>query len=671
MGTRAGRGQGPPGVDYNAAMKRAVFLAAGLGLIASALPWLPRQLDDFFISLSYAREWAATGALQWDTGERVEGFSNFSWVCWLRLGVALGMMPGLWAKAATLACGLGILGLFTRLAPRTVAGMGVVVALAAWSPLAYWSAIGLETPLAGLLAAAGWAMIFRRWWLGMWILFLLVLTRPEGSAYLLLGALVRVREMGVDAEGYLDVRRRPGDLAGLGALAAGGLWHLARTAWFGSFWPTPYLVKVVAVQQRDWGATQLGHDLLVAAGVGLAVLAAARLPRVRDWPFVLAPLALHAFLLVDAMGDWMGMSRLLLPGLLATLAAWLVTAPARPGVGLVPVAATAIVLCAGWLPGWPGGEGLSRRDWGAVIHPDLATALTFETPFDGDLEWMARTLPEGVTVQVGDVGMLSLFPDIHVRDSNGLVDRPMAEWLAGGGNPDRLPGRYAGEGSVDCVRSSANRGEPPVPAEFITRAYPETADLRFGTQKSLWWCRSGTPPSAELVRVRWAALFAATPDQPWVRWQYARSLADEGRWEEALAAVAEAPPNHHWALDAAPASLQMTRGPVPTSYWPGRGFGLYFAHAWTSRPVTTAEAARADVLIDVDEPGAEGAHVALSWDPGCDAAPVEVAAFGPLRVRAPTPTCTEGPLRLTAHFLNDSPPGGPDRNVYVGVDFGG
>lgn len=650
--------------------KGVTFSLAAAALIVLAAPWLPRQLDDFFISLSYAREWAATGALQWDTGERVEGFSNFLWVVWLRLGAAVHAMPGVWAKAATLACGIGVLAVYTRLVPRTVAGSLVVFALALWAPLAYWSAIGLETPLAGLLAAAGWALVLTRWSWGMWLLFLLTLTRPEGTAYLLLGALVRVREMGVDAEGFLDLRRRPGDGLGVAALAAGGIWHVARTAWFGAFWPTPYLVKVVASQQHDWGQAQLANDLLVAAGIGVALLAAVRLPRVREWPFVLAPLLLHGVEVVDAMGDWMGMSRLLLPGVLATGAAWLAVAPARTSPLGVPIAALAVLFASNWLPGWPGGEGLQRRDWVAVRHPDLAAAFTFETPFDGDLEWMAWKLPEGVTIQAGDVGMLSLFPDIHVKDSNGLVDRAMALWLAQGGNPDLLPNRYAGPGRVDCVRSSAYGAEPPVPAEAITRVYTETADLRFGKQKSLWWCLPGAPaPSIDVVRARWAALYDATPDQPWVRWQYARALADDARWEDALAVVRAAPPNHHWALEAAPGSLQMTRGPTPTSYWPGRGFGLYFAHAWTRRPVGLAEARGAAVAIDVDEPGDEGAHVAIAWDPPCGAAPVEVVVYAPTRVPAPEPTCASGSVRLVAQFLNDSPPDGPDRNIYVGADF--
>ncbi len=650
-------------------MQRAALPFACALLVALALPWLPRQLDDFFISLAYAREWATTGALTWDTGERVEGFSNFSWVVWLRGAVALGAPPGLWAKATTLACGMAILALFHRVAPRNLAGFVLVAALATWAPLAYWSAVGLETPLAGLLAAAGWWAIFRRWGLGMWILVALTLTRPEGTAYLLLGALVRARDMGVDADGFLDLRRRPGDLLGLGALLAGAGWHLARVAWFGDFWPTPYLVKVVANHTMDWGTEQLIGDLAVASGVIVAVLAASRLPRVRDWPFVLAPLALHAVVLVDATGDWMGMSRLLLPGLLATAAGWLATAPARPFGPLVPIAGVVALAAAAWLPGWPGADGLHRRDWGAVIHPDLATALTLETPFDGDLEWMAWTLPEGARVQVGDVGMLALFPDIQVFDSNGLVDRAMAEHLAIGGNPDALPGRYAGEGRVDCVRSSVNGGEPPVPTERITQVYTRTADLRFGTQKSLWWCLPGDNPPIETVRARWAALYAATPDQPWVRWQYARALADEGRWPDALDLVRAAPRNLHWALDAAPGSLQMTRGPVPTSYWPGRGFGLYFAHSWTSRPMGVEEARRADVLLDVDEPGDEGAHVALSWEPSCEAPPVVVVTHAAMRVRAPVPGCADGAMRLVARFLNDSPPGGPDRNVYVGLDI--
>jgi len=79
-----------------------LVLAAILG-VGLLLAWRARfVLDDAFISFQYARSLVEGAGLTW-FGVRVEGYSNFGWVCWLALGMALGFEPVAWSQASGLA----------------------------------------------------------------------------------------------------------------------------------------------------------------------------------------------------------------------------------------------------------------------------------------------------------------------------------------------------------------------------------------------------------------------------------------------------------------------------------------------------------------------------------------------------------------------------------------
>jgi hypothetical protein len=72
------------------------------------------------------------GALQWQSGERVEGYSNFLWVGVMAVGILLHVPPGIWIKLLSLASGFGVLAAFDRWLPRTPAGTAILLALSVW-----------------------------------------------------------------------------------------------------------------------------------------------------------------------------------------------------------------------------------------------------------------------------------------------------------------------------------------------------------------------------------------------------------------------------------------------------------------------------------------------------------------------------------------------------------
>ena len=68
-------------------MQARVLLAAGT-LVALGLAWSNRFLqDDAYIVFHYARNLAEGRGLTW-FGERIEGYTDFLWVLWIRLGIS-------------------------------------------------------------------------------------------------------------------------------------------------------------------------------------------------------------------------------------------------------------------------------------------------------------------------------------------------------------------------------------------------------------------------------------------------------------------------------------------------------------------------------------------------------------------------------------------------------
>ena len=66
-------------------------------------------LDDAFISFRYARNLADGYGLVWNIGERVEGYTNFLWVCLMAAGIRLGIEPEIFSRILSIASGAGVL----------------------------------------------------------------------------------------------------------------------------------------------------------------------------------------------------------------------------------------------------------------------------------------------------------------------------------------------------------------------------------------------------------------------------------------------------------------------------------------------------------------------------------------------------------------------------------
>lgn len=621
-----------------------MVLATGL----SIQHW-PDQIDDLYISAAYAHEWVTHGQLAWTTGERVEGYSNLLWVVLLAVAEAAGADPGLVAQVVSWGSGLAFLALLSLLLPETLVGTLLVLACGAWSAFGYWSMMGMETVAAGLLLTLGWVAVARqRVSLGLVLLLLAALTRPEGAGHLLLGMLA-------------GRRWRPALVVG----SAFGLYHLARHAWFGAWVATPTLIKIGTPGRWQEGLAQAGSELVTAAGiVVLAVLAGARW-----WSVV--PLLVQVVVLTRAGGDWMGEARLLLPGVMASVGLAAVsaraTSPRRITVGLAAVVAVAASAAdAQW-------NGATVLRWRTVARTDqIVRGVTggLNTPLAADIEFLVNTLPDPAAISSTDVGMPGNIPGLRVYDNIGLVDRTAAEFKFGGAQDPALlailSGRLAAEGGeITCIRHVAwGQGGATDPDPETAKTYVRETVYYDRGQRIRMFCRDLPPPPSGTVVARWAELSNRFWAQPWLAWHHALALADDGRLAEALEVAT--PTSRRWPgfppLQDLPDSLSFPRGPVRLDYQPSRGFALYGPWTVTSRPLDLTRGT-VDLLVTPEDPGEEGVKIGLAWE-GCEGASArfvkEVQAI-PLIV----PSCATG--RLSVSFLNDSSEGGRDRNVYVRV----
>lgn len=493
---------------------RALFAILAL-LFWGSLAW-PVQIDDQYITMAYGQSLWDHGALIWTTGERVEGYSNFLLVLLSAFTAALALDGALVIKLTTLLCGAALVGLAGWRAPMSRAGDVAVAALALWYPLAWWSYAGMETVPYTLLLSLGWLGVLQQRPGAVGWLALASLTRLEGGAQLLIGALAR--------------GRRLDRWDGL-ALAATALYHGIRTWYFGAFFPTPVLVKTTEPGLPWERLSQFGQEALSLVGVGAALLL---LGRPRLW--VLAPLLIQAAVELRADTDWMGHARLLLPGAVATALAWITLAPPTAGGRAWPAVA-GVALLGGLLdPPGIGAAQLQVRDLDALLHLRQNLTTSLDTPVMEDVAWVVANVPDGGAVLTGDVGMVGNIPGVRVYDLNGLTSRPIALFLSSGGQDiERYLGDYyAALGDVPRFVRLADGREMEA---WMGSGYVEATRYRQLDRDIFWYATSFSPPPLTLVQARWAALVEAFPSQGWLRRQQALALLAGGDLAGAITAA--------------------------------------------------------------------------------------------------------------------------------------
>lgn len=253
----------------------ALVAAAGWCLSAGFYGWMAKDflkfwVDDAGISFTFSRNIAeGYGSVAAPGGERVEGFSNPTWVYLLALLYRFGGDPFQWSQILAYAFALLTMALICVFAaipmtdgrrPWPVALGASLVALNA--SYVIWNQSGMENSLYGFLIMLSLFLVIQEgrkpkakpWSVAP--LLLLALTRPEGVAHFFIAGLFLLLS-------DLFTQKKPSKrLAAWGGLFVGifGLYHLWHYIYFAKPFPNTYYAKVepggwekiTSLRDRGW-----------------------------------------------------------------------------------------------------------------------------------------------------------------------------------------------------------------------------------------------------------------------------------------------------------------------------------------------------------------------------------------------------------------------------------
>lgn len=434
-------------------VRRALALAAAIAVVALVVTtaW-GFVYDDTWISLRYAAMFAETGVLEWNPGERVEGYTNFLFTVMLGSLLKLGLDP---LFAARLVSGFGLLLTVTGavavvriLLPndaeaRAIAVLGTLGTIA----LPLWTLGGMEAPLvAGLVTWAIWGFLpiatdtasAGRLALGTALFSLAYLTRMDAVVPIVavLGAAV------LFGSGSFIRRFSHAGMVTTGTLAVVALHLWWRFQTYGEFLPNTYYAKVgVDLGHRlDFGLFYLRQSLIEAPLLALALLlspvAILHLPRMAL--IILAPVAAQIAYVLWSGGDHLPVGRFLVVVLGAAAVLFSIGYAALGAVARTGALAAAIV-AAGW------------------------AAVTVPPPFHGGAEagtivgrWIDANVPEDQVIAINTAGAAPFHAPRHrFIDMLGLNDAHIARVadLPMTTEYQRRPGHAKGDGAYVLRRA--------------------------------------------------------------------------------------------------------------------------------------------------------------------------------------------------------------------------
>ena len=389
-----------------------------LALFAAHAALYVAPFEDAFISMRYARNAAAGLGWVFNPGERVEGFTSFTWVAALAAAARLSLPLPATATVGSLAAGAALVLLTAwfarRLRPQDPEGATLAALLvAAQGSVAYYAASGMEHTLFGVTVLLGVGLALRGPPLAAAALLVLAsLTRPEGIAY----ATLTVAALAL-------IARRPRDAARVALPYALGfaVWFAWRWRYFGYPLPNTYYAK--AAGSLPLALRGASHVLAFAwsSGLALALCAAWRGGAQERWlRAALGLIALGATAaVVKVGGDGFPFYRFFIP--VIPLAAMLGVMALSELPAMRRRLAVAAVAClafgSAWLPHLPD-ELSPRRRFVDLrrINDDYAAVG----------RWMRATLPPDATVALNAIGIVPWESGLRTLDMLGLTDAHIA-----------------------------------------------------------------------------------------------------------------------------------------------------------------------------------------------------------------------------------------------------
>ncbi|MDI9818339.1 MULTISPECIES: protein LphB [unclassified Legionella] len=400
----------------------------------------PFTIDDMFISLRYAKHWAAGEGLLWNIGEEpVEGYSNFSFVILAALAIRLHLDPVIMLKS------FGVLGLvLTAFGLYCLSRLWFAICIAfipclwmlLYSGQILWSVSGLETTiyqalicfsLFCLLRGMGYGLFPRGRGEAKWSFFALSgllfalagMTRPEAPALMLLFFSLAV----FDSPQTARKRYFQGILLGCFTTAVFFLpYFLWRWTYYERLFPNPVYCKGFA-----GFLLELDLNYLYLAWLFM-LLALPAIFRAKDrlHYFFWLPSLVYLILLIGADPVVAFANRLFLPvfilllplalkGVCCLLKYWLVK---DDGFYYASLLITVFFIALLFIPK------LSLADYRYfAINPQAGLQLRQEV-----VNWLNKNVSQGSRVLLGDSGMIPYLSSLNFIDSYCLNNKEMTKF---------------------------------------------------------------------------------------------------------------------------------------------------------------------------------------------------------------------------------------------------
>ena len=388
-------------------------------------------IDDGFIAHRYAANLVRGHGLVFTAGQRVEGFSDLSWILLMTIPQLLGWRPELFALTVGVLCGIAAFVVAYRTAtsyfriPATLAA--ALVCLAACNA-DYWitAANGIESGLYSLVVVGAFALLLHRrmLWAGVVLGFATTL-RPESMALAPIAFL---------CVAFHDASPRSALLSGLwksfwrnrlllvpwAVIVLGVL--VWRFAYYGELIPNTVVAKSHPLHLGDlyFGTKYLFLFFLEAAPWVILPLCAGLTKRDLAWYLGMAWLAYQVVVIMLNGGDWMFGFRFMsvffpLLVLLSAQGLWLLSGRLKTSRNLL-YAGVALLALAGQI---------TNKSWtltrGVLYHHDLLEIIpAMYEPYYLNIAKVLKPalLPSDV-----------IAPEVLGVVSYVLIDNPMHDWL--------------------------------------------------------------------------------------------------------------------------------------------------------------------------------------------------------------------------------------------------
>jgi hypothetical protein len=407
-----------------------VLLALSLLLYAyNTFRYHDYLIDDTYISVRYAKNLAEGHGPIFNPGEKVEGYTNFSFVLIAALFLRLGVEPVFGVKLVSFGMSLLLLGVLGRLERP---GLRLREAFRspprAWlflvplQAFAYWTYSGMETMIFAALFLAGLALCLQESASGrshgsVWVFVLLALTRPEGV--FVFGLCTGVF--------FVAERLQSGSWAHLGRHLRSvaiftlvyGAYFLWRWSYYGHLLPNTFYAKVTG-SSAQWinGLGYLGRFAMAFPLLGLTLLAPLgwAVPSLRgglrlhrSWVVLWLIALLDCGYIVAVGGDFMAYYRFFVP-LLPVVCLLLIrlVERLRPGA-----------LLALWLFHWVWSFWTTQPEVAFVAH-----RFTVIGRIVG--QWLAKEAEPTDWIAVNTAGAVPYFSGLPAIDMLGLTDEAIA-----------------------------------------------------------------------------------------------------------------------------------------------------------------------------------------------------------------------------------------------------